>query len=119
MTDPQITTNYGTVISGGTFTGNNIGGQGAVFDASGQGEELRRRVEALLALIEAHAGELPEARHARRDLEEVLTEVEAVPETRDPARVGAALDRLSTRLAPVTALVTALGPIAELVQSLL
>ncbi|MFI6294364.1 hypothetical protein ACIBEJ_22430 [Nonomuraea sp. NPDC050790] len=118
--------NYGTVISGGTFTGSNIGGQGAVFQP-GQAppagreelERLRAQVAALLALVEQHAAELPQARQARRDLEEVLAEAEAAPGERDPARVTAALDRLATRLSPVTALATALGPIADLASALL
>ncbi|MFD9945090.1 hypothetical protein ACFWYW_11525 [Nonomuraea sp. NPDC059023] len=118
--------NYGTVVSGGTFTGSNIGGQGSIFQPGQERsvpreelERLRSQVVALLALVEAHAAELPQARQARRDLEEVLAEAETEPGERDPARVTAALDRLGTRLAPVTALAAALGPIADLIATFL
>ncbi|GAA0929211.1 hypothetical protein [Nonomuraea longicatena] len=105
--------NHGVVITGGTFTGSSIGGQGAVFH-QGTASSLRALVEDLLDRVDEHEESLPEARHARRDLRELLSEAQTPPGGRDRERITAALDRLALRLAPVTALASALAPIAEL-----
>jgi hypothetical protein len=114
--------NYGNVISGGTFTNANIGGQGSRFslprdneDTSGQ---LRKLVAELITLINQHAPSLDRPALARRDAEEILAESERSDEDRDSGRLLDALRRLGERLSSVATLAEAVGKVAHVVGKL-
>ncbi|TDD75078.1 hypothetical protein E1293_28705 [Actinomadura darangshiensis] len=100
-----------------------IGGNARITGQVGMGDKVRQTqnsapaspepdlFDRIAALIHEHAGELPEASRALRDLDDVRAEADA--EDGDPERRDNALRRLARRVAPVAAIAEAVRQLVD------